>query len=692
MNEVRNVLIGFELNKDNSQICYYDRKTREPLSVPTKVGTNLFFFPTALTKMEGKDEWHFGLEADYFGKMKGGICIDGLYGIAEGTKSVMIDRKLMEPKEILAVFIREALKLLGLRDILKSISGIMLTTKQLSGNFVKNAAGAFENIGFTKDQYLIQDELESFYYYSYSQRPDFWTRKIALFTFSEKEAAFVSLAENKDTRPSVVKPEQVRGIPLSDIPEKRDSEFLEYAKNCLKNDLYSGILLSGSGFDRSWSVHSVQYLCRNNRHVYYGDNLYVKGACYAILERKENHAFSGRIYLGGDLVRTKVGMEMLVLGNPAYYPLVAAGTNWFEASRTCEFILDGRTDLVFHVNSMDGKNKKLYKMKLPGLPRRPARTTRMRLTVSCTSKDSCCIEAEDLGFGSFYPSGRRIYRETLKLGEAEKNGSGIPTDGNVKSTGSCRLCYEKTAANPYFIENISTNAFSIEEICYYMYHNPALLDASFANPVLTRWLATELKLVRLATVMDRALADNAGLSGFVLPVFREINYLTHEQLKDYSLRLETLAKAPFSVRVKMKGDALVRGGKYVGAIKAYRLLAEEPVTDEKKPVFLSSVWHNKGVAEMMMMSYDDGLSSFEKAYALNPTKENLMTYLTALIITKPKKKFEEEAAKRKIDEKTLAEAEEKVALVREAPEPELPADTDAYLSEIIRQYHNATGA
>ena len=69
-----------------------------------------------------------------------------------------------------------------------------------------------------------------------------------------------------------------------------------------------------------------------------------------------------------------------------------------------------------------------------------------------------------------------------------------------------------------------------------------------------------------------------------------------------------------------------------------------------------------------------------------------MTYLTALIITKPKKKFEEEAAKRKIDEKTLAEAEEKVALVREAPEPELPADTDAYLSEIIRQYHNATGA
>ena len=73
MNEIRNIIIGFQLGRETSQICYYDRKLQEPVSVATKVGSTLFEFPTTLCKMEGKDEWHFGLEAEYFGQQPGGI-------------------------------------------------------------------------------------------------------------------------------------------------------------------------------------------------------------------------------------------------------------------------------------------------------------------------------------------------------------------------------------------------------------------------------------------------------------------------------------------------------------------------------------------------------------------------------------------------------------------------------------------
>ena len=68
MNELRNIIIGFQLGRETSQICYYDRKMQEPVSLATKVGSTLFEFPTALCKMEGREEWHFGLEAEYFGK------------------------------------------------------------------------------------------------------------------------------------------------------------------------------------------------------------------------------------------------------------------------------------------------------------------------------------------------------------------------------------------------------------------------------------------------------------------------------------------------------------------------------------------------------------------------------------------------------------------------------------------------
>ena len=33
------------------------------------------------------------------------------------------------------------------------------------------------------------------------------------------------------------------------------------------------------------------------------------------------------------------------------------------------------------------------------------------------------------------------------------------------------LCQTKKAEHPYFIENISMNIYSIEELCYYLYHN-----------------------------------------------------------------------------------------------------------------------------------------------------------------------------------------------------------------------------
>jgi hypothetical protein len=66
MREVRNILIGMDLSRENSQLAYYDRKAQDVVSVPTKVGTNLYAFPTKLAKMKDKDEWHFGAEAEYF--------------------------------------------------------------------------------------------------------------------------------------------------------------------------------------------------------------------------------------------------------------------------------------------------------------------------------------------------------------------------------------------------------------------------------------------------------------------------------------------------------------------------------------------------------------------------------------------------------------------------------------------------
>ena len=59
------------------------------------------------------------------------------------------------------------------------------------------------------------------------------------------------------------------------------------------------------------------------------------------------------------------------------------------------------------------------------------------------------------------------------------------------------LCQIKRASMPYYIENISTNIYSIEELCYYFYHNIYLLDETILNEHLCDWIRKELGLERL---------------------------------------------------------------------------------------------------------------------------------------------------------------------------------------------------
>ena len=63
---------------------------------------------------------------------------------------------------------------------------------------------------------------------------------------------------------------------------------------------------------------------------------------------------------------------------------------------------------------MEGGARTRFSMKLPGLPKRPNKTTRIGLTIYYESEEMCVVRAEDMGFGDLYPSsgwsGQKRYR------------------------------------------------------------------------------------------------------------------------------------------------------------------------------------------------------------------------------------------------------------------------------------------
>ena len=193
--------------------------------------------------------------------------------------------------------------------------------------------------------------------------------------------------------------------------------FYAFVQNTLSKELYSSIQINGDGFDQEWAKKSVKLLCYQKRKVFYGNNLFARGACAAGAERLITHRLRDYRYMSRSLVLTSVGMEMRVMGAPTYYPLIEAGRNWYESSADIELILDDTDELVFVVEHMRESERRHIVMKLPGLPQRPNRTTRLSVSLRYVAAEECCITVKDLGFGEMFPASGKEWKETTRWQE-----------------------------------------------------------------------------------------------------------------------------------------------------------------------------------------------------------------------------------------------------------------------------------
>ena len=200
---------------------------------------------------------------------------------------------------------------------------------------------------------------------------------------------------------------------LSIEPMERDRDFCHLMGEAMGNEIYSSVFLVSEEFDLAWADNSLRQLKKNQRRIFGGTNLFAQGACFSAREKVEERRLKGYLFLGNDLVRYNIGMEMMINGSPTYYALIAAGVNWYEAEKECELILDGTEELEFVVSSMESGKRNRYTMKLDGLPKRPPKTTRIRLRLEYDSPVTCQITAEDLGFGDMFPASHKTWHETM---------------------------------------------------------------------------------------------------------------------------------------------------------------------------------------------------------------------------------------------------------------------------------------
>lgn len=198
------------------------------------------------------------------------------------------------------------------------------------------------------------------------------------------------------------------------------------------------------------------------------------------------------------------------------------------------------------------------------------------------------------------------------------------------------LCQVKRAKNPYYISNISTNIYSIEELCYYLYHNIYLLDETIINEQLLVWMKEELHLRRLYQRLYVLLEEKKNIGEFILPIFKEINYLSHDQFREMNERLKRFEEQPEIVRKKIKGDYLVDHEKYINAIQVYQETLKDTEENETNmgSQFTGSIYNNMGCAYASLFQMNEALMCFQKANEELHTKASLKSWLFAVYMSK----------------------------------------------------------
>lgn len=196
--------------------------------------------------------------------------------------------------------------------------------------------------------------------------------------------------------------------------------------------------------------------------------------------------------------------------------------------------------------------------------------------------------------------------------------------------GELLLCKEPIAAMPYYIEGISINVYSLEELCYYFMNHIYLIERDFMSEELCTWVEKEVGRIRLADRLRDIMRTNGKLSDFIREIIIETGYCTKEEAAHIlEVISEMEEKSDFECS-KIRADRLMERKKYLSSIYEYKHLLDSEEAKGENPLTIGNIWHNLGTAYAKLFLFEAAKGCYEEAYRRNQNeetrKELLMCY------------------------------------------------------------------
>lgn len=203
------------------------------------------------------------------------------------------------------------------------------------------------------------------------------------------------------------------------------------------------------------------------------------------------------------------------------------------------------------------------------------------------------------------------------------------------------LCLLEQAKRPYYIENIRTSIYSLEELCFYLYNNICLIDETIMNERLCDWIRDELHLAKLYRQLYDQLEKKDGAAFFVTPIFREAGYLTSAEMREFQEKLARLEVQNTDMKQKLRGDYLVKEKMFARAVWEYRQILKRKNPGKLGTQFYAGVWNNLGAAYAGLFRFEQAAECFWESFSLMKTKETLRKYVSTLPLFMTEEAYQE---------------------------------------------------
>lgn len=418
----QNLLIGFDLGNEYTQLSYYDETLFEPRSISWKEGKEEYLVPTVLTAKKDLQQWYYGEDAITLAQEEQvPLLYDFINSIENGTPILYYDKE-WDAVEILKRYLRKCLHLVTMQFPADGIRKLAVTVENKTKAMADCLMEALKELGLKEDRVFLFSHQESYVYYALRQKKELWLNDVGLFDFSRRGCRFYRIFMNRRTNPITVGIEKKDFSDLLSFEmllEKREDRDLAYifdgiTKNALHKKIVSTIYVTGQGFDGEWHKPVLEGLCVGRR-VFFGQNLYTTGACYGAKELTDDRKLEDYLFLNDEMVLVDISIKVFSDMKFVPYYLVKAGAMWYEADKEIEVIPDEETELEIQVFDVMTQLRTTFFLHVDELECRPPRTTILGVSVKFLGPKTCVVQVKDKGFGNLFPSSMRIWEKEIHL-------------------------------------------------------------------------------------------------------------------------------------------------------------------------------------------------------------------------------------------------------------------------------------